>query len=569
MSRCAVIIGVNKTGGLPALEDAVSNARDFEAWAISQGFETTLLTDDTGKVTIDMAYNAVTQYVESLSAELLIIYFSGHGIIKGPTDEFWLLSDAPQRSDAAINLQTSRLYSRCSGIPHVVFISDACRSKPTNFEQLSLRGSVLFSPIEGQQTIPKVDMFYATAPGDTALEVEITEDNIKSRRSLYTKLLLEGLHGKVPAIIRSNGRNDIIMSYELSEYLVDTLPKALRDANVLRNQVPDSEITSREPMHLSRFPKKRSPVKKPLKGTRTQYMKLETLEQRIDSLDRKVQRETISFSKESIAEQQEYIDLFQEAARPLFSDVETGFVIIGAQPVFDHLNHWRGITVSEQQENTLIEIQQKLWYGRTFPLQTKDGTVYPLAVMPNYIGRVIFKDGILASVNYTPSQTSDRFLRYTELHYEIERRRALIALNSKNGAFRINHETRYLMETASYYRMLKEFDPTLGVYAAYAYMQAGAFNDVKSVFDFMAREPEPVLFDVALLNDIGRFDLSLESVELAAPFCPVLTQGWSFLALSDKGYTPAIQELTRYLIPGLWTSFKPGALEIINKYNMI
>ena len=33
MKKCAIIIGVNKTGGLQTLTGAVSGARDFAAWA--------------------------------------------------------------------------------------------------------------------------------------------------------------------------------------------------------------------------------------------------------------------------------------------------------------------------------------------------------------------------------------------------------------------------------------------------------------------------------------------------------------------------------------------------------
>ena len=45
----------------------------------------------------------------------------------------------------------------------------------------------------------------------------------------------------------------------------------------------------------------------------------------------------------------------------------------------------------------------------------------------------------------------------------------------------------------------KSFDPTLGLYAAYAYAQSGNYPEVLSVFRYMRRDPAPVLFDVAML----------------------------------------------------------------------
>ena len=37
MAREAILIGVNKTGGLAVLSDAVERARRMEAWALAQG----------------------------------------------------------------------------------------------------------------------------------------------------------------------------------------------------------------------------------------------------------------------------------------------------------------------------------------------------------------------------------------------------------------------------------------------------------------------------------------------------------------------------------------------------
>ena len=48
-------------------------------------------------------------------------------------------------------------------------------------------------------------------------------------------------------------------------------------------------------------------------------------------------------------------------------------------------------------------------------------------------------------------------------------------------------------------RQLKVFDPTLGLYAAYAYAGAGVDWQVQSVAEYMKRDLGCELFDVAML----------------------------------------------------------------------
>src|SRR5262245_12115055 len=57
------------------------------------------------------------------------LYFSGHGYWKNNA-ELWLLSKAPGDADEAVSWVETIELARDSGIPHVVVISDACRSIP-------------------------------------------------------------------------------------------------------------------------------------------------------------------------------------------------------------------------------------------------------------------------------------------------------------------------------------------------------------------------------------------------------------------------------------------------------
>ncbi|MFN7929352.1 MAG: caspase family protein [Blastocatellia bacterium] len=83
MKRCAVVIGVNKTGDLPVLNAAASGADDFAKWATQQGIVVTLLTDaNSGSVTLSDIKKAIRAYVQQRTFDQLIVFFSGHGILR-------------------------------------------------------------------------------------------------------------------------------------------------------------------------------------------------------------------------------------------------------------------------------------------------------------------------------------------------------------------------------------------------------------------------------------------------------------------------------------------------------
>ena len=179
------------------------------------------------------------------------------------------------------------------------------------------------------------------------------------------------------------------------------------------------------------------------------------------------------------------------------------------------------------------------------------------------IGTIIFKDGKVANINYVPSVKNPRFNEAIMRNEKIERRRALIATAARYGKYRLDGDATDIRNAASYLRYEKAFDPTLGLYAAYAYAQAGDTEGILSVYKYMSEEPEPVLLDVTLL---ARFSGNKNSFNRPyAPFFPLLTQGWSYLAIEPNFPPEIVRELARHLSPGLWTTFTSEAKEILMK----
>src|SRR5438105_2969861 len=172
MVRAGVFIGVDKTGGLQKLNDAAGGAQRMYRWAIGQGFTTpdnaTLITDAGGKVVrLDAIYDAVAALVNGPGADQLIIYFAGHGVNIN-RGEHWLLTEAPVRASAAVNVAGSVELARYCGIQHVVLISDACRVPTESIQAQNVRGQDIF-PNDGTGDRAKpVDQFFACFLGRTA-----------------------------------------------------------------------------------------------------------------------------------------------------------------------------------------------------------------------------------------------------------------------------------------------------------------------------------------------------------------------------------------------------------------
>ena len=105
-------------------------------------------------------------------------------------------------------------------------------------------------------------------------------------------------------------------------------------------------------------------------------------------------------------------------------------------------------------------------------------------------------------------------------------------------------------------RVLKGVDPTLGLYAAYAYSDAGIRLQVRSVRDFMRDDLGGDLFDVAMLARL------MPASDRVAPFCPMLTQGWNLLEPKIIRAFSQVSALRPHLRQALWTTFDAEGFDI-------
>lgn len=565
IKKCAVVIGVDKAGNLPVLSAAAKGATEFAQWAKSQQFDTVLITDETEPVEISHIKKAVSKFINADIYTHILIYFAGHGILKAPNDEHWLLSDCPDDPNAAVNVTASRYLASNTGIPYVTFVSDACRSVPGNTTLSAVSGGFIFPNMKSHGPMPEIDMFYASRPGDPAYEALDRTAEAKQYKAIFTNCMLDGLHGNVDEVKRlapEISNNDaFVFPYELKKYLEKEVPLAAEAVKITLTQKPSIEVASHPPSYLSKFPLiNQTPPDNPIKNlAKKDRRKEEEHKRQLDEIDIAEMIEYISadnIKKISAANGFHLRDIKNDMV------IDTGFVV-PRHFKFETIPHSSNNRIVHKGEDIFIEIDKNL---KSIILVGTEGMGTVLGVLPGFMGYISIENDRIVDVNYIPTRTNDRYDEFMIENIGVQMRRGIAAAHVRNGTFMIEGRKSSIIRTASYLRNHKAFDPTLGLYAAYAYAQAGKRKEIKSIYDFMLKEPEPVLYDVMMLASLeSQFAVSLART---VPFCPMLTQGWAYLAINSELNNGLLRELRTTLLPGLWTTFNKDGVKIIlnNKF---
>lgn len=577
MPRAAICIGVNHAGSMTPLNAAAKGATDFGDWAKGQGCDTTLLVDENGaRVSVTDIFDAVEIHVKKGTYEQLVVYFAGHGILSAPGVEYWLLSRAPENPNEAVNLFRSIEDARSCGIPHVVFVSDACRSSVNGPPLSAISGATIFPNLGPRRTRGEIDIFYATRPGDPAWELPLSKA-VGDYRGVFTEFLLEAV--KMPAtdlVEQSPGPPplDVITSRKLKPLLESSVPARAADIDLRVRQTPEVQVGTALPQYFATVAA--GSIQHGLRAIPPAARRTPTLDTaltaiRTESFERAAaavpaRNATLAARLGLTAE----LERLQTARGRSKFETHTGFSLHGARPTLDAVSPgWRIDPAFEEAG---------AWHWRFHPLAGKLGSSallifesntgargIVLAVLPEFIGTVVVDEtGRVISVNYVPSQNSWRYPRYQQREGEIEKMKAFAAVASRNG--RLEPPAGDAAAFADRIRQDKGLDPTLGLYAAYAYAQAGRYQDAHSVFRYM-RDDDPALpvpFDVAMLAT--RFDPASVAGRLIGPFAPMLSQGWALLAPGDPMFQPIHQKIREYLVPSLWTTFTSDGVEAAARF---
>ena len=126
-----------------------------------------------------------------------------------------------------------------------------------------------------------------------------------------------------------------------------------------------------------------------------------------------------------------------------------------------------------------------------------------------------------------------------------------------------NKEREFAAEQfARQIRMGKSTDPTLGIYAAYAYAMASFDRGAQSVHEIMRESFAGLsLYDTALAS--GLIDEACSGRPLLFPAAPMLRQGWELLRPRHAPLSKAFRIARPYLTDSLWTTFSQRGMDIL------
>ena len=106
----------------------------------------------------------------------------------------------------------------------------------------------------------------------------------------------------------------------------------------------------------------------------------------------------------------------------------------------------------------------------------------------------------------------------------------------------------------------KGIDPTLAVYAAYAYADLQEVKRISEMSALLRREIGATIFDLELLGR-GVLGRAIEPRDRIVPFVPVLSQGWSLLSAHRVRLHPRLRGIETSLLESLWSMFDKVGLE--------
>jgi hypothetical protein len=110
----------------------------------------------------------------------------------------------------------------------------------------------------------------------------------------------------------------------------------------------------------------------------------------------------------------------------------------------------------------------------------------------------------------------------------------------------------------------KGIDPTLAVYAAYAYHDVQLVDRIRGMSGYLAADVGLTFFDLELLGRrlVGK---SIDRSQLIVPFVPLLSQGWSLLRANRVKLHPALDGIEESMRDSLWTQFDKRGVQKLER----
>ena len=565
-------------------------------------------------------FAAVAAALEPGACEQLVVYFSGHGYLNDGS-EHWLLSEAPSNPNEAISVEENIQLARDCGVPNVIFVSDACRSTPQSVKADRVRGTLIF-PNTGVRATARadVDRFFACLPGDPAYEVAVDKSS-GVYSALFTHCLQDAYLDTPKALTSDISGLEVLSNRQLKKLLPGLVEARANKLSATLYQKPDAIVELEPEVYLGRV--RRSPAAELQSAKPPKRSGLGRILDAILPLDvilsglrverrRGVERwpptegdrpepspKTIpdvptlrSHGDDLIAEALGMAAYSGSPSEP--SPALEGAIALASQIAsVDHFETHCGLGVrgadvvevlgfecvaeivnpSVVGEDRLVRVKSDPHpqglptpFSRTVLLRFDGGDCAAIPAIEGYITTIVVDrdgggdgpaDGIV-QVAYTPSQNDYRFSEFQAKRAQVESLRSLVAALARKGVLHLGKEVAAAF--AEKIRDYKAYDPTFGIYAGYAYNDAGLIDEIRSVEGFMRPNlGGATIYDVALLLR----EAKVNAYPNLLPCCPMLSQGWGLLRVLGGDVPCAVREASQYRRASLWTTFKSAGADII------
>ncbi|MGB8420853.1 caspase family protein [Paraburkholderia sp.] len=572
-SRTAIVIGVDKAGDLPVLRAAKTGAHDVANWLHGEGFDVKEFLDDGKLVKASDIFDAVNAVVSKGNRTQLVVYFAGHGFINSYS-EYWLLSQAPVNPNEAISLVESVVLARQSGIPNVVFISDACRSRADSLRAERVRGSLIFPNDEASSANPSdIDQFLATQVGLPSYEIPVSESS-RQYAGIYTNTFLDAYKHPDQGMVHTVAGKHVVPNNQLKNFLLREVPRRAQRASIRLNQRPDTQVTSGDTTYIGRaenppVPQSGTPAEATISDVAAFQLNFVGVLGAVSTRPAPLQ-ESLNATARNTGFDRAVNVIADARDLPALSTARCGFTVSG--------QHLAGTDSSPAVKTNFTNggeggrptalVSVELGGGRaaSIALRFANGTGTVLAALDGFIGSVVLDGDSVSNVSYVPSQSSPLRGIYIQAAKSIAEMHAVVATSARFGVFRIEGgkegRNAAATELASRIRVMKGVDPTLGIYAAYAYADAGLPGEVSSVREILHGDLGVDIFDVAMLAGAlsGR---GLGGPDGPFPCLPMLSQGWSLLRVRNVRLPEELLHVRDYLRPGLWTTVSEEGMKLV------
>ena len=579
MRRAGVFIGVDRTGQLQTLNDAAAGAERVHRWALGQGMsdgtQAILITDRGGKkVTPDMIFDAIKSVIDGPGVDHLLLYFAGHGVNINRS-EHWLLSDAPARTSAAVNVAGSVDLARYCGIPYVVFVSDACRSAPEGIQAQNVRGVDVFPNDGASDRARPVDQFFACRLGKTAAEVRDPVEAANGFSALYTAAFLDAVSGRAPSLLDAGTEAGdparYVMPARLRDYLEAEMPRRIVAARLVGrvNQSPDAIVLAHSHW-LSRVDRMDGAAAVTRRSTRRADAEPRGPAPAAAAAMRELVRVAVTNSPAALtsaignaAAIPGVAEMAATAARvaapfgPDHHETQCGIKVLGAR-IAEFVIMQGGAEFANAEGNDLRVFPTPMAESVLLVFANGSGTVVP--VVPGFLTALTFESDELVDVALEPSANHPRWDHYRARAAELRALRGFASAASQQGRFRLDGPEA--LAIAQRMQLAKGVDPALALYAAYAYRDLQQLDRLREMSAYLRGDLGSALFDVAMLARELR-GTTINRQANVVPFVPMLAQGWDLVDAAGVRLDPSLDGIRARVRESLWSLFDRDGVALL------